>query len=196
MIYLSKHRAFLGIDTGVTGAIVLLTEKSIEIHTMPAFDKPQLLLNLIYRLKKKAVDKTGHPPFVVIEEVFSAPNENGKTSNKSFGVGKLREHFGMCHMACYACGLKPLLLLPISWKSYLRLRVTRNKWAKNVKVTTAMKKEKTIKWLNAIYPNVKFNVNECDAFALAVLAKRICKAEIKLKPKHSKQFNLILDITR
>jgi crossover junction endodeoxyribonuclease RuvC len=105
--------AIWGIDPGLTGAIVFLSDQEVEIHDMPT---------LVVSGNKRTISAVGvadilaskkHP--CVIEKVASRPGQ-GVTSMFSFGMG-----YGI------VLGVAAALMIPINY-------VTPQQWQREMKV--------------------------------------------------------------
>ena len=176
-----KH-GIIAIDPGVDGAFCLMTNTKIITVSMPDRNKPELIAYELQKLKNKAMQEfDGIKPKVIIEHV------SGRGMDSGYTIAILCHNYGLCVMACICLGITPVAFYPISWKTYMNLKVTKPKGFKNIKITPAMKKNKTVKFIRGLFPWLDFNQKQCDAIAIAIFGYRLTTGIIKLKKGQTMQ---------
>lgn len=156
-------RVILGIDPGVTGGLVILTEGGIvdDYIAMPSTE-----LDLWKWIsKKKGVDE------VYLEKVWAAPTQGRKQGGSSmfkFGYG-----YGLVNMAVTAAGLRLHHVTPLTWQKELKIP------SKKKEETKPQHKERLRKKAQQLYPNLDVwdrTLGEqravCDALLIAEYGRR------------------------
>ena len=110
----------IGIDPGLSGAIVILEDNKIkELFDMPVMpdgkkNKRQLNSALLVKLIKDNI-KNFEDTIMVVEQVNAMPGQ-GVTSMFNFG-----QTFGAIKGICAALGLPIFFVRPAKWKKYFEL---------------------------------------------------------------------------
>lgn len=173
-------RGVIGIDCGLSGAICLMTNNKITVIPMP--NTPEEIRMAIWRFREAAkAEFGGLMPISIIEHV------EGRGEDSGYTVAKLTFNYGLCYAYCDGLGLQPVTFYPVTWKTYMGLKIVQSSQFTNIKVTTSVKKQKTVDFIKRIYPWFEFNKPLCDAIALCEFGKRLQLGEIALKAKHKDQ---------
>lgn len=179
-------QGIIGVDCGLNGAITLMTNNSLKVESMPDRDRPELIKKIIYSFIQIAKAEFGDvKPIVIMEHVAGRGMDSGYT------VAKLMFNYGICWAYCEGLGVKPVLWHPMTWKSYMKVRVSRKvdcpNLPKDKDIPKNIKDAKVLSMLLKEFPWLTVKKTEIDAVALALFGKRILTGEIKLKKKHSKE---------
>lgn len=180
-------QAIIAIDCGVNGAICLYTNKTILVEKMPNtknYDNYERIKMILHKFREIAFKEfDGLYPICFIEHV------EGRGSDSGYTIAKLTFNYGLCCAYADGLGMNPITFYAISWKAYMKL-LLRNKKGQP-KVTEAMKKGKTIEFINKLYPWLEFTKPLCDAIAIGEFGRRILAGEIILKKNHIEQQKMI-----
>ncbi len=106
-------KTILGIDPGISGAIVSISDAEKIVYDMPtiAAEKNGKIRRIIDNKKLLEILRSENPTHIFLEEVGYMPG-NGGVAMFSFGRG-----FGNLETAAYSIGIEPVLVRPNDWKS-------------------------------------------------------------------------------
>jgi len=183
------EQGIIAVDCGVNGAMALFTNNRIIVERMPntgnydSFEKVKMKL---HKLRQIALSEFNNKyPICFVEHVA------GRGGDSAFSIAKLTYNYGVVCAYAEGFGMHPVTFPPISWKSYMGLMIRNKKGAPKVKITEKMKKDKTINYINRLYPWLKFTKAECDAIAIGEFGRRVVTGELILKKNHAEELKLI-----
>lgn len=177
-------QGILSVDPGLNGAICLMTNKKLLVERMPDRESPELIKMILYKFREKAKEEfAGAKPIMIMEHV------SGRGLDSGFTVAKLTFNYGLCWAYSEGLGMKPVIWHPATWKSYMKVSVSRKidcpSVPKNKPIPKSVKDAKVEKMLLKEFPFLNVSKPEIDSVALALFGKRLTTGEIVLKKKHS-----------
>lgn len=148
---------FIGIDVGVNGGVATWTaSQGLKVFHMPktSLDK----LNLFKLIKERA-----EHPLVFIEKVQQRPSDS--YGGKQFGIVKMVEGYTQLKTIMETVGVPYVMVHPMSWQTYLHLRMKDNE-------EKTARKNRYKMAAGRYYPEVKPTLWNADAILLVEFGRR------------------------